>query len=303
MNVRTIPNTEFSVSTVCLGTMTFGNPVLRNDAIRIVHRALDLGINFVDTADMYEGYDRHIGSPGGVGETILGEAIRDRRDRVIITTKVGNAVGSGEYQGRGLSQDHIRNQIDASLSRLQTDHVDLYELHRPDTGAPLEESIATMDGLIESGKVRHWGVSNFSGQQIAAIVQLCDTHSWPRPVISQPSLSWLKRDELADSVPTCREFSLAVTPYQPLQGGLLTGKYRRGQPLPNASRAAESEWLDQPDDALFDRLEQFELEARRTGLPPAQYALRWLMDQPGITSVVVGVSRIEQLQAIVEAAS
>jgi aryl-alcohol dehydrogenase-like predicted oxidoreductase len=279
--------------------MTFGNPVARDDAIRVVHWALDHGINFIDTADMYEGYDRTMGSPGGVAETILGEALKDRRERAVITTKVGNAIGNNEYAGQGLSRAHILHQIDASLSRLQTDYVDFYQLHRPDPDTPLVDSIAVMAELIEAGKIRHWGVSNFSGRKIGDIVRLCDTHNWPRPVISQPPLSWLKRDEQTDSLPVCRQFNIAVTPYQPLQGGLLTGKYRRGQPLPAASRATESEWLKQPDDALFDRLEQFESEAQQARLKLPQYALRWLLDQPGITSVVLGGTRIEQFQAVI----
>lgn len=299
MNLKLIPTTETHVSRICLGTMTFGNPVGRNDAIRIVHWALDHGINFIDTADMYEGYDRYLGSPGGVAETILGEALKDRRDRAVVTTKVGNPVGGSEYRGEGLSRTHIQHQIDASLSRLQTDYVDFYELHRPDPKTSLIESIAVLAELIEAGKVLHWGVSNFSGGQINEMVRICNENRWPRPVISQPPLSWLKRDELTDSVPVCREFDMAVTPYQPLQGGLLTGKYRRGQPIPAASRAAESAWLDQPDDSLLDRLEQFESEAQQAKLEPTQYALGWLLDQPGITSVVVGVKRVEQLQAVV----
>ncbi|HIK90916.1 MAG TPA: aldo/keto reductase [Planctomycetes bacterium] len=295
MNRKRIPGTDFDVSPVCLGTMTFGNPVERVDAIRIVHWALDHDINFFDTADMYEGYDRTMGSSGGVAETILGQALKDRRDQAVVTTKVGCAVGSSEYTGQGLSRTHILHQIDASLARLQTDYIDVYELHRPDPDTPLGESLAVMAELITAGKVRHWGVSNFSGQQIKDIVRLCDSRGWPRPVISQPPLSWLKRDEQTNSLPVCREFNIAVTPYQPLQGGLLTGKYRRGQPLPTASRAAQSDWLNQPDDSLFDQLEQFEQEAHDHQLQPAQFAIRWLMDQPEVTSVVVGTTQIEQL--------
>ena len=296
-----IPGTEIDVSPICLGTMTFGDPVGRDDAIGIVHWALDHGINFIDTADMYEGYGRSVGSAGGVAETILGDALKGRRERAVVTTKVGSAVGSSEYAGQGLSREHILHQIDASLSRLQTDYVDVYELHRPDSETPLEETLAVMAELITGGKVRHWGVSNFSGQQIKDIVRLCDTRGWPRPVISQPPLSWLKRDELTDSLPVCRDFNIAVTPYQPLQGGLLTGKYRRGQPLPTASRAAESNWLNQPDDSLFDRLEQFEQEAGNYHLQPAQFAIRWLLDQPEVTSAVVGTTRIEQLSVLFDA--
>jgi len=300
MNIRSVPNTDIEVSSICLGTMTFGNPLARDDAIRLVHWALDRGINFIDTADMYEGYARYLGSPGGVAETILGEALKDRRQRAVVTTKVGNPVGGPDYQGQGLSRTHIVHQIDASLTRLQSDYVDFYELHRPDPKTPLEEPIAVMAELIEAGKVRHWGLSNFAGEQIRNMVRLCDVHGWPRPVISQPPYSWLKRDEENNSLPMCRELELAVTPYQPLQGGLLTGKYRRGQPLPASSRAAESGWLDQPDDALYRRLEEFESEAQEAKLEPAQYALRWLLDQPGITAVVMGVKRIDQLAEVLD---
>jgi aryl-alcohol dehydrogenase-like predicted oxidoreductase len=302
MQLQAIPGTDISVSSICLGTMTFGKPVGHGEAVSIVHWALDHGINFIDTADMYEGYDRYLGSPGGVAETILGEALHDRRQRAVVTTKVGNRVGSADYEGCGLSRAHIVHQIDASLTRLQTDYVDIYEFHRPDRETPLGESIAVMAELIDAGKVRHWGVSNFSGDQIREIVRLCDAHGWPRPVVNQPPLNWLKRDEQADGLPVCCELEIAVTPYQPLHGGLLTGKYRLGQPLPAGSRAAESAWLDQPDDALFARLRQFESEADEARLTPAQYAVRWLLDQPGVTSVVAGVKRIEQLQELVDAA-
>jgi L-glyceraldehyde 3-phosphate reductase len=153
-----------------------------------------------------------------------------------------------------------------------------------------------MAGLIRAGKVRHWGFSNFDPSQITEIVRLCDENSWPRPVISQPPYSWLNRDVEKEVLPICRKSEIAVTPYQPLQGGLLTGKYRRGEPLPPGSRVAESSWLREPDDALYDRLDQFEAGAKVTNLQPANYAIKWLLDQPGIASVVVGVKRIEQLE-------
>ena len=303
MQKQRIINSDIEVSRLCLGTMTFGNPVGPEKAERIVHWALDHGINFIDTADMYEGYDRYLGSSGGVSETILGKALKGRRGQAVVTTKVGNPVGGSGYEGSGLSRGHILHQIDASLSRLQTDYVDIYELHRPDPETPLEESIAVVAHLIETGKVRYGGVSNFSGKQIREIMQLCDARRWPRPVVSQPPLSWLKRDALTDDIPVCREFELAVTPYQPLQGGLLTAKYRRGQPVPGDSRAAESKWLDQPDDAFFDQLEEFETEAREAGIQPAQYAVRWVLDQPGIVAAVIGVKSIDQLQFLSDACS
>jgi aryl-alcohol dehydrogenase-like predicted oxidoreductase len=281
--------------------MTFGTPVPAEEAVRIVHWALDHGINFIDTADMYEGYARVMGSAGGVAEEILGQALRDRRSRAVVTTKVGNAVGNGP-DDKGLGRKHILHQIDASLRRMRTSYVDYYELHRPDPETPLAESIAVMAELVAAGKVRHWGFSNFPAPQIREMIRLCGANGWPRPAISQPPYSWLKRDVEAEELPACRELGIAVTPYQPLQGGLLSGKYRRGAPPPATSRAAEnSRWLSVPDDALFDRLEAFEREAQQRRLEPASYAIRWLLEKPGIASVVVGVKSIEQLSRLIPA--
>ena len=293
-----IPNTDIGVSSICLGTMTFGNPVNEQDAINMIHWSLDHGINFIDTADMYEGYDRFPGSPGGVGESILGKALVGRRDHAVITTKVGNSVGNEAYQGKGLSPAHIYNQIDESLGRLQTDFVDFYELHRPEPDTPLQDSISAMVKLIELGKIRHWGFSNYPASEIETMLSICDSQGWPRPVISQPPLSWLKRDQLTDSVALCASNEIAVTPYQPLQGGLLTGKYQRGSALPADSRAAESKWLDDPDNEMHTRLDAFMEEAVERGLSPARYAIEWLLTQPGITSVVVGAKRIDQINEV-----
>jgi aryl-alcohol dehydrogenase-like predicted oxidoreductase len=279
--------------------MTFGRPVGEAEAVRLVHWANDHGVNFIDTADVYEGYDRFMGSPGGVAEAILGKALTGRRDRVVITTKVGSPVGGDAYKGSGLSRRHILRQINGSLQRMRTDYVDFYELHHPDPATPLAESIAVMADLIAAGKVRHWGFSNFDASQVREMVTLCDANGWPRPVISQPSCNWLRRQAEAEHLPVCREYRIGVTPYRPLEGGLLTGKYKRGQAPPADSRAAENpDWWPAPDDAVYDRLEGFERQARASGLRPSQYAVKWLLDQPGVCSVVVGVKRIGQLEEL-----
>lgn len=302
MKHRTVAHTKIEVSPICLGTMTFGTPVSCEDSIRIVHWACDHGINFIDTADIYEGYDRYLGSPGGVAEEILGKALQKRREQVVLVTKVGSQIGGVGYEGKGLNRSHILHQIDASLKRLRTDYVDFYLFHRPDPETPLAESIAVMDELIKLGKVLNWGFSNFEAPQIREMILLCDKHRWPRPVMSQPPYSWLKREVESEHLPTCREFGIAVLPYQPLQGGLLTGKYQRGQPLPAESRAVENpNWL-KVDEKLYEKLEQFEAEARNTGLEPAPYAVRWLLDQAGVVSVVIGVKRVEQLESILTGA-
>ncbi len=295
MNYRRLPRTELDVSPICLGTMTFGTPVDQAAAVKIVHHALDSGINFIDTADIYEGYARYMGSPGGRAEEFLGEALKGRRDQAVVATKVGNPVGP-EAGDTGLSRAHITRQIEASLERLRTDYVDLYLLHRPDPATPLEESIRAVADLISQGKVRHWGFSNFDAAEIREMIRICDSNSYPRPVVSQPPYSWLQRDVEREHLPACREFDIAITPYQPLQGGLLTGKYKRGRPVPEDSRAAESTWLNNPDDALLAKLEKFQSEAHEAGLEAAHYALRWLLDQEGIYSVVVGVKTVRQLE-------
>ena len=301
MQQRRIPNTDLDVSVVCLGTMTFGTPVDQQGVDRIIDWCLDNGLNFIDTADMYEGYTRFLGSPGGKSEAYIGNALKGRREQAVITTKVGNPVGDDSYSGTGLGRDHMLHQIDASLGRLRTDYVDIYEMHRDDPDTPLEESIATMAGLIEAGKVRHWGFSNFEPDDIHRMIALCDGNGWPRPVIAQPQLSWLVRDSEEAYIPTCVEYDIAVTPYRTLQSGLLTGKYKRGQEAPAGSRGDESSWLDDPDDELWDRIEEFEREADGASLTPTQYAVKWLLDRPGVTSVIVGCKRPDQLEPFVDA--
>lgn len=295
--MQQIINTSIAVSPICLGTMTFGRPVGEDEAIRLVHWALEHGINFFDTADMYEGYDRTAGSAGGVAETILGKALKGRRERAIVTTKVGNAVGDAHYAGSGLNRRHILHQVEASLRRLQTDTIDFYLLHRPDSFTPLSESMVTMVELIAAGKIRHWGISNFSAAQIRIIDAICQAQQWPRPVISQPAYSWLKRDVETEHLPLCQELDIAVTPYQPLQGGLLTGKYRAEQkPALDSRLVASPNWLQAPDAKMYARLQRFETEAQTADLTPAQYAVHWLLAKTAVKSVVVGAKSIEQLQ-------
>jgi aryl-alcohol dehydrogenase-like predicted oxidoreductase len=234
--------------------MTFGSPVAEVDAIRLTHAAIDLGINFIDTANVYEGYARYLGSPGGVAEEIVGKALRDRRDRVILATKVAAPVGPGP-QDRGLSAVHILRELDRSLKRLQTDVIDLYIIHWPDKCVPLEVTLRAIDTAVQQGKIRYFGASNHSAWQLCEMLWLADRNVLPRVVSSQIPCSLLRR-ELHNDLTFCQQHGIGVTPYQSLQGGLLTGKYRRGPPPPADSRAAEKpDWVWKQDDALFDRLE------------------------------------------------
>ncbi len=300
MNPATRKIADLEVSTLCLGTMTFGTPVNKPDAVDMVHWALDHGINFIDTADMYEGYTRHLGSHGGIAEQFLGEALKDRRDNAIVTTKAGMPV-EGPDSTFNISRAHLTKQLDRSLSYMRTDYVDIFELHRPDGVTPLEESVAAMAEFVEQGKIRQWGFSNFDAHQIEAMVTICDDNDYRRPAVSQPQFSWLTREAEQQHIPACRAADIAVTPYRVLESGLLTGKYRRGQPLPEDSRAAEENcaWLNEPDAAVYDRLEAFEAEAAAANLTASQYALKWMLDRPGLTACVVGAKRIDQIEALV----
>ncbi len=302
MENRKIPNTDLEVSPLCLGTMTFGTPVGEAAAVDIVHRALDLGINFIDTANMYEGYTRFMGSPGGLAEEYLGAALADCRDRAVLATKAGNPIGP-DPQDQGLSRAHLLRECDRSLFRLRTDYVDLFYLHRPDPDTPIAASIAAVDELIRAGKVRHWGLSNFAADQTREVLSICDANGWPRPVVHQPPYSLLKRDIESDLLPLCREEDIGVVPYQVLQGGLLTGKYSDPSTPPEGSRAAEKpEWLPLLQELEIQRqLDDLSAAAAEQSLSLFDYTIQTTLAVPGITSIILGIKRSEQIAAAVQA--
>ncbi len=303
MEQRLIPNTNFQVSILCLGTMTFGNPVTETDAIHLTHAALERGINFIDTANIYEGYSRYIGSAGGVAEEILGKALVGKRNKVILATKVGMKVGQ-KADDQGLSRKHILREIDRSLNRLKTDYVDLYYLHKPDPDVTLEETIQTMVDLIQAGKIKEWAVSNYSADQIKEILDICDKNNFRRPVAVQPPYSLLKRDVEQDLLPFCEKQGIAVIPYQVLQGGLLTGKYKRNQETPIGSRLIEKpEWILAPSDELFNLLEKYEAEASHLGRSLMEHALKSLLENKIVVSLIVGVKNLPQLESLIAGVS
>jgi aryl-alcohol dehydrogenase-like predicted oxidoreductase len=301
MQPRQLGGSGLLVSPICLGTMTFGSPVNEADSISLIHAAIDMGINFIDTANVYEGYRRFLGSPGGVAEQIVGQALRDRRDRVVLATKVGAPVGPGP-QDRGLSAVHILREVDRSLKRLQTETIDLYIIHWPDRHVPLDVTLSAIETATRQGKVRCFGASNHAAWQMCELLGLADRHGWPRVIASQIPFSLLRRELTAD-LAFCQKHQVGVTAYQALQGGLLTGKYRRGQPPPADARAAEKpDWIWKLDDALLERVEQLTALAGELGVTPTQYALAWTLAQPAMTSAIVGVKRVEQLQECLAAA-
>lgn len=303
MKKRLIPGTALETSILTLGTMTFGNPVAFRDAVDLTRYAVSLGINLFDTANMYEGYNRFAGSSGGVAEEILGEALRGRRENVLLATKLGMQIGNAP-EDEGTSAAAIQKQLPKSLERLRTKYVDIYYLHKPGPESELSGTVRELAHAIRQGHIRHYGVSNYNAEQLSLLLKTADDNGLPRPVICQPPLSLLKQDALADLVPLCRSEGIAVTPYQIYQGGLLTGKYRRNIMLPADSRSAmKPDWLPVPDDELYDKLEGFERKATDRQLTLAQYALCWALDRPMVVSAIVGVKNQKQLGAAIAAAA
>jgi len=300
MRYRTIPNTNMQVSGICLGTMTFGTPVGEQDAVLLTRHAVDCGINFIDTANMYEGYARTVGSSGGVAETILGKALHGIRDRVLVATKIGMKVGEGP-EDEGTSPAAIRKHVDLSLNRLRMDCIDVLYLHRPDPEPRLHDILAALDKAIRAGKVRYYGVSNFTAGQLKELLAVADACGLPRPVVVQPGMSLLKQDVCADLLPLCARERIAVVPYQVLQGGLLTGKYRRGErPPPDSRKAEKADWVWELADDLFDKIEDLERRAAATGSGMLEYAIRWALARPAVVSAVVGVKNREQIDAVLD---
>ncbi len=301
MERRKLGTSDILVSRVCLGTMTFGSPVGSDAAVDLIRRAADLGVNFIDTANMYEGYDRTAGSAGGVAEEIVGRAIAGRRDDFVVATKLGMKVGPEPWDDY-TSPDAIRIQLDRSLRRLGTDYVDVYYLHRPDPSTPDGELVQALGRELAAGRIRSWAVSNFSTEQLAAIMAAADEAGVDRPVACQPRVNLLDTSALDALVPSCSRAGISVVPYQVLAGGLLSGKYRRGQSAPAGTRGADKpDWVPAIDEATQARLDEIGRQAEAAGLPMASWAIRWLAQQPGIDAVLVGATRPAQVEAAVAA--
>ncbi len=302
MKLRTLGSSGLVVSPVCLGTMTFGNPLKEEDSLKLVHQAMDLGINFIDTANVYEGYDRVLGSPGGVAEVILGKALKDRRDHIVLATKVGSPVAD-RPQAVGLTAAHLLREIDQCLQRLQTDYIDLLYFHWPDPHTPLTTSLHAMETAVRQGKVRCLAVSNYWAHDICEMLWLADKGLGPRVTCSQIPYSLLRRNYHND-LHFCARHHIAVAPYRVLEGGALSGKYRRDVTPPKNSRALEQpQWMPEMDEKLFDILEATQALADEAGVHISQYTLAWTLAQPAMTSLVLGATRIEQIKDAVIASA
>jgi len=294
MQYVNLGSTGLKVSRICLGTMTYGSSkwrpwVLDEDASRpLIKQALEGGINFFDTADMYS---------LGASEEVLGRALKDfgpTRDKIVIATKVYYPVGDDPNQ-RGLSRKHIMHAIDNSLRRLGTDYVDLYQIHRFDAETPIEETLEALHDVLRAGKALYLGASSMFAWQFAKMLYAADANGWTRFVTMQNHYNLLYREEEREMMPLCLEEKIGVLPWSPLARGLLAGK-RRTKTIraktDTYGHGLYGEEIGAADARVIDSLEAL---ANETGVPPAQMALAWLLQKPGVIAPIIGVSKPEQL--------
>ena len=295
-------NTGLKVSRLCLGTMTYGKPTdrwpwaLNEEQSRpFIKKALELGINFFDTADIYS---------YGASEEVVGNALKDfaRRDEVVIATKVFNPMSQAPNDG-GLSRKHIMSSIDASLRRLKTDYVDLYQIHRWDYDTPIEETMEALHDIVRAGKALYIGASSMHSWQFAKALYTADLHGWTRFVSMQPHYNLIYREEEREMIPLCKDQNIAVIPWSPLARGLLTGK--RSKERNETLRAKTDEFGKKLyfADSDFDIVNRLAEIASENGLPDAQVALAWMLSKPYITSPIIGASKPGHLEDAVAALS
>jgi aryl-alcohol dehydrogenase-like predicted oxidoreductase len=288
MEYKNLGKSGLKVSRIGLGTNNFGGQVSEEDSIKIVRRTIDLGINLIDTADMYT---------KGRSEEVIGKAVQGYRDDVIIATKVGMNVGEGPNQS-GLSRKHILWQLNHSMKSLQTDYVDIYYLHRFDPETPLEETLRTLNDLVREGSVRYIACSNFAAWQIAKAHEICEDFSLEKFVAVQPPYNLLQREIETELLPYCQHEGLGVLTYTPLMGGLLSGKYAKDTPPPTGSRAEYNQayWERINKERNFTILQQIESIAGDAGISLRQLAIAWILKNPVITAPVLGASKPEQVE-------
>ena len=295
-------NTGMKVSRICLGTMTYGSPndrwqwALNEEESRpFIKKALELGINFFDTADIYS---------FGASEEVLGKALKDfaRRDEVVIATKVFNQMSKSVNDG-GLSRKHIMSSIDASLRRLKTDYVDLYQIHRWDYFTPIEETLEALNDIVKAGKALYIGASSMYSWQFAKALYTSDLHGWSRFVSMQPHYNLLYREEEREMIPLCIDQNIAVIPWSPLARGLLTGERTRERNETERAKTDEFGRMLYKADSDFDIVNRLSSIASQRNLPDAQLALAWLLCKPAVTAPIVGASKPGHLEDAVAALS
>ncbi len=294
MEYRQLGKAGVRVSVIGIGTNRFGSDMLPQAAVNdVIDAALEHGINHIDTSNSYQ---------KGRSETVLGNALKGRWDRFVVASKFWFPTGDGAND-RGASRYHIMNAVEDSLRRLQSDHIDLYYVHRWDEHTPIEETLRALDDLIRMGKVRYVGVSDFASWQLAHAHLLSEVCGWTPITVIQSEYNLLERKAEKEVLPYCRAHGVGFVPYFPLAGGFLTGKYRRGQPAPAGSRGAVSDLLTPyMVDAVYDKIEKLEAwaAARERGLN--ELAQAWLLAQPMVCSVISGATKLEHVLKNVRAA-
>jgi aryl-alcohol dehydrogenase-like predicted oxidoreductase len=292
MEHRRLGKTGLMVSELCLGCMTFGRELDEEGSKELVQRFLEVGGNFIDTADVYA---------DGVSEEFTGRAVKDVREDVVLATKVRFPMGDGPNDV-GLSRKHVIAGCEASLRRLGTDYIDLYQVHAWDAATPLEETLSALTDLVRQGKVRYVGVSNFTGWQLMKALYVSELHGFEKFASLQPQYSLVERNIEREILPVCREEGLGVIPWSPLGGGFLSGKYRRGEKPPQGSRieeaveSMEEHWDRRATERNWRTLDVIGEVSEETGKSCAQISLNWLLRQEGVTAPIIGARRMDQLE-------
>lgn len=294
MDYRNLGRTGLKVSELCLGTMQWGWTASEEAGWAVMDAFVDAGGNFIDTADVYSRWAG--GNPGGVAEEVIGRWMKERGNRrqIVLATKVRSRMWDGP-NGEGLSRGHIMSAVEDSLRRLQTDYIDLYQTHWYDADTPIDETMRALDDLVREGKVRYIGCSNYPAWRLAKALWVSDKLGLARYDSLQPHYNIAYRAEFERELkPLCEEEGIGVIPYSPLAGGFLTGKYRRGEPVPDSARASniQRRYLNDRGFAILEALEKL---GQARGKSIAQMALAWQLSQPVITSPIIGANSIEQL--------
>ena len=291
MDYRTLGRTGVKVSPICLGTMNFPYRTPEPEAVEIIDRVIDAGINFIDTADFY-GQPLNSGTGQGTTEKLLGKALKGKRQQVILASKFFAPVDRTDPNARGGSRRHVIRACEDSLRRLDTDYIDLYQMHRPDPEVPIDETLRALEDLIRAGKVRYIGTSSFAGWQLVEALWTSDRLHLNRFVTEQPRYSLLDRRIEAEVIPAALKYQIAILPYSPLGGGVLTGKYNPETEPPGDSRIKDEAWGEWAAGFLSDRVyrltEELSTLADQKGCTPSQIALAWVLAQPGVVSPIIG---------------
>ena len=289
MQYRQLGKSNLKVSALCLGTMTFGDQTVRDEAQAIVADAREHGVNYIDTADVYS---------YGASESMVGELLRGQRNDWVLATKLGNKMSDRVNEGR-FSRSWMLREVEGSLRRLQTDHLDILYMHRDFNGMDLEEPLRALDAMLRAGQIRYWGVSNFRGWRIAEAVRVAGQLGMPGPVVCQPYYNLLNRMPEVEILPACERYGIGVTSYSPVARGVLTGKYRPGQPPEQDSRAGRGDerilQTEMRDESLQIAL-QLGAHAKAKGIALSQFATAWVLAHRAVSSVIAGPRTLAQWQ-------